>query len=684
MTDDRMLTDSAAYGLPVRPVISPAADHPTIVFAAEELARYRTKMDCGSYSPGDADAGLNGKERSLRIGLIADLLPPKSAAIDAERLAGANASTGGSSPVGGNPFDDEIIIDIQDGSGIIAGANPRSCLLAVYRLLREAGCRFLRPGPDGELIPSVDWSRLSVHVSEKPSYRHRGICIEGAVSREVFLGIIDWLPKNGMNGYFIQFREGFTFFDRWYDHKHNPFVPSEAKTIEEIRQIIAEGAAAIRLRGLIYHAVGHGWTCEPLGIAGLSWESVREIPEGASRYFAELNGKRELFGGIPLNTNLCYGNPEVGDLMVNSIVDYASEHPDVDLIHFWLADGTNNHCECPLCRATRPADFYVTMLNDLDARLTARNLTAKIVFLIYVDLLWAPEQERLRHPERFVLMFAPITRTYSQPFAPDARLPKIPPFQRNKLTFPRSASENLAFLKPWQALTEEKDGAAGDSFDFDYHMMWDHYRDPGHEQLAAVLHTDIQNLTAMGLNGLVSCQVQRVFFPSPLLMAVMAGALWNRKVSLDTLATDAYYAAFGPDAMEVRAYLKQISVLFHPAWLRRDADELLVSPAQTERLAQIPGLVTAFSRVIEQHLDEIEPCWLSSWKILALYGDYVLLLADFLRAMSRGEEEPAGHALSSLKNWVFAHEPALLFLFDGEIMVSVFDGFYRLLRREVI
>ena len=114
------------------------------------------------------------------------------------------------------------------------------------------------------------------------------------------------------------------------------------------------------------------------------------------------------------------------------------------------------------------------------------------------------------------------------------------------------------------------------------------------------------------------------------------------------------------------------------------ADEPLVSPAQTERLAQIPGLVTAFSRVIEQHLDEIEPCWLSSWKILALYSDYVLLLADFLRAMSRGEEEPAGHALSSLKNWVFAHEPALLFLFDGEIMVSVFDGFYRLLRRESI
>jgi len=125
-----------------------------------------------------------------------------------------------------------------------------------------------------------------------------------------------------------------------------------------------------------------------------------------------------------------------------------------------------------------------------------------------------------------------------------------------------------------------------------------------------------------------------------------------------------------------------ISLLFHPAWLRRDADEPLINPAQRDRLAQIPSLVTAFSRVIEKHLDESEPCWQSSWKILALYGDYVLLLADFLKAMSSGEEEPAGHALSALKNWVFAHESALLYHFDSEIMVSVFDGFYRQLRSE--
>lgn len=41
-----------------------------------------------------------------------------------------------------HPFDDEISAHIFRGEEIIAGANPRGCLLAVYRFLREAGCRF--------------------------------------------------------------------------------------------------------------------------------------------------------------------------------------------------------------------------------------------------------------------------------------------------------------------------------------------------------------------------------------------------------------------------------------------------------------------------------------------------------------------------------------------------------------
>ena len=64
----------------------------------------------------------------------------------------------------------------------------------------------------------------------------------------------------------------------------------------------------------------------------------------------------------------------------------------------------------------RPADWYVRMLNEMDAAFTAHDISGKIVFLAYVDLLWAPEQEQLANPDRFILMFAPITRSYSRSY----------------------------------------------------------------------------------------------------------------------------------------------------------------------------------------------------------------------------------------------------------------------------
>ena len=54
-----------------------------------------------------------------------------------------------------NPeLDDAIAIEVEGGSGIISGVNPRSVLLGVYRFLTEIGCRWVRPGLDGEILPS--------------------------------------------------------------------------------------------------------------------------------------------------------------------------------------------------------------------------------------------------------------------------------------------------------------------------------------------------------------------------------------------------------------------------------------------------------------------------------------------------------------------------------------------------
>ncbi len=82
------------------------------------------------------------------------------------------------------------------------------------------------------------------------------------------------------------------------------------------------------------------------------------------------------------------------------------------MLHVWLSDGWNNRCECDGCAVKRPSDWYVDLLNELDEQLDAAGIDTKIVFLAYADLLWAPEKSRLRNAERFILMFAPLTRTW--------------------------------------------------------------------------------------------------------------------------------------------------------------------------------------------------------------------------------------------------------------------------------
>ena len=105
--------------------------NPVIDHAAQELKKYLRMMmtEDGEieivYDP-DAKDGF-------RLGLMEDFGLP----CEAEDVA----------------LDDVIHIDTTAEGGILAGSNPRSILFAVYRFLRENGCRWLYPGVDGDYVP---------------------------------------------------------------------------------------------------------------------------------------------------------------------------------------------------------------------------------------------------------------------------------------------------------------------------------------------------------------------------------------------------------------------------------------------------------------------------------------------------------------------------------------------------
>ena len=569
-------------------------------------------------------------------------------------------------------LDDAFSVDVKNGCGAIRGSNPRSVLMGVYWFLKELGCAWVRPSADGEIIPKRSAENIEVHLQEKASYRHRGICIEGAVSYEHVSDMIDWMPKVGYNAYFNQFNNPVTFYNRWYAHLDNSLLRGEPLSARQIEGLRDQSIRELKKRGLLYHAAGHGWTCEPFGIPGEAWEPLQqEISEETIQYLAQVNGKRELWGGIPLNTNLCYSNPEVRRRIAESVAERCSQVPDIDYIQVWLADGTNNHCECENCVKMRPADWYMTLLNEIDAKLTELQLPTKVVFLLYVDLLWEPQQVSLHNPDRFVMMFAPITRTYSASIAdaPEFDEEKLPPYERNRLQFPKSVSENLAWMRRWRK------GFAGDGFDFDYHFMWDHFNDPGYYEMAKILFRDMQSLHKVGLNGMVSCQNQRVFFPTGLGMTAMAAALWDENADFDAMAKDYFQAAFGPEGENVRAYMQQLSNAFDPVYLR--GEKAAVNPENAKKLAEVAGILDAHRELIAKNAENSAlPVGIrASWRYLRYHGELCALVALAFQRKAEGRGKDALEALEKALTYAREHEALLHRVLD------VYEFQYTVLQR---
>lgn len=563
--------------------------------------------------------------------------------------------------------DDAVFIDVENFAGVITGTNPRAVLIGVYRFLREKGFRFIRPGKAGEVIPkNIDGKK--VEISEKASYRHRAICIEGSVFKEQLIDIIDWLPKVSMNGYFIQFKLPKEFFDRWYT-VDNPYRRSHPLTEEEILEIVHLMEREIQKRSLIYHAVGHGWTSSAVGLKGDSWGVYEgKLTKRQTSWLAMINGKRELYKNVPLNTNLCYSDPDVRNAVTDNIVEYCKEHPTVKYVHFWLADANNNNCECENCRKDRTSTYYVQMLNLLDEKLSAADIDTKIVFLIYYDLLWKPLHEKLHNKDRFVLMFAPITRSYSSALPCDTH-GTLKPYVLNELEFPKSVEDNLAYLKDWQ------NDFAGDSFDFDYHYMWDHYYDFSYYNHAKILHQDICNLKNLGLNGLVSCQLQRVFLPTAMGMNVMADTLWNRDTAFDAAADDVLFYEFGEDHAKVKSYLHTLSLCNCAKVLR--GEERLEDGDNYEDLDKAKAILKGFVPVIEKNIKTSDTeLRKQAWDALMYHNRLYCMLIELYRNYGG---KASDKRLEEIRELVLKNEFKYKDVFDGMYFLRTLEK--RILKR---
>jgi len=575
------------------------ADH-VIDFAAEELKEYLRMMmpRCGeiaiNYDP-EAKTGF-------RLGLLQDFGLP----CEAEDVV----------------LDDVVHIDTAPELDVLAGSSPRSVLFAVYRYLRLNGCRWLYPGVDGEHVPIADIQPQKYH--KMADHRFRGHCNEGAESQTCMLETIDFYAKQECNVYMIEFDIPYVYYGYYYDHKFNPTRPAEPVTYDQVLQWKRQCEAEISKRGLQFHDMGHGWTAEPFGLDSTEgWKKMEQAltPE-QEEALALINGKRDLWRGVALNTNLCMSNPRVRTQMATYIADYAQAASNVDYLHVWLADGSRNHCECEECQKMLPSDYYLMIMNELDEILEARGLDTRIVFICYVDTLFAPEKITIKNPRRFSLLYAPIHRSYCSSVDENAPIPEAVPYERNKWATPPDAMAHLALLRKWQQVWP------GPTFSYEYHFWKHQYYDPSNLYIARRVYEDIKSLKYMGIDGYVEDGSQRSFFPNGLAIYVYAETLLNRDADFDAIVEDYFQHAYGKDWQKALSYMKAVEKAFDYEFMAgsKSADKTVdprYNPAMAPQLEYTQELAALGRKLAKEHRKNPTRPQTVSWRLLEHHAEYI-------------------------------------------------------------
>ncbi|MEW6359496.1 MAG: DUF4838 domain-containing protein [Planctomycetota bacterium] len=467
MADLILVEDGAARAA----IVIPDSPSPTERFAAEETQKYVERMS------------------GAKLPIVSDAQKPAGAVISVGKTKLARF------PVPSEmPAPDPYIIKTDADTLILLGKGDRGTIYSAYWFLeKHLGCRWVFPGPLGDIIPKKQTIAVGkIDESYEPDFRFR-IC-SGFGSTDC----VDWVIK----------------------HRMQIYSPSPKTWDNE--EMVKRGGF---VKGTMHHAFEKLFPAE---------EYFAHHPD----YYGLWKGERI---ASPNRGQLCLANPEVVRLTTEKAIKFFDENPGADFFSL-CPDDHQNWCECEKCAAFDSAtmerwDHTYPIVTD---RLMA-----------FVNQV--AEGLEKKHPDKMIYVFA--YQNYTDP--PLKHMPRrnvivslchmVPACYAHPLDDP-NCEENVKFMGLLTGWTKVHKNMW--FYAYTCKSMWQDMPWP----IARRLAKDIRILHTQGFQGFYSQGSGTRWGQLGVNMYLMTKMLWDVGTDVEAVLDNYFRSSFGPAADAMKDY----------------------------------------------------------------------------------------------------------------------------------
>jgi len=187
-------------------------------------------------------------------------------------------------------------------------------------------------------------------------------------------------------------------------------------------------------------------------------------------------------------------------------------------------------------------------------------------------------------------------------------------------------------------------------------LMWANWQQMTDTRLARIYHQDLQHLQELGLDGIISCQSFRVFYPTGMAMSVLAESLWNPDVPWEEMRQRFLRAAYDEHASYVGEYLDELEKFLDtgdPHWRTPP-----FSNADENKLAACAAFLdNAYAAICARHKDTLVRATKKSMELLGYHARLLQYVVRGYQARLAGDEAQAQAAFEEAAAFLRRTEP---------------------------